>query len=184
MEVSRQSEQVQDRHQTEERPLQIPKHPQTSSTDLMRLSNDSALLARLDAARRSALLIPSAPRCCPRARGSSPPTRSASWSPKSILCYAIVLPGRKLAFPAGFWPDCYRESTARDELAGSPKEGAGRAGTWGEMRTSARSKQHTGESQGSGHGQHVTEAIWLKAAEQQLQSTFISRAPRQKHQVR
>jgi hypothetical protein len=25
------------------------------------------------------------------------------------LCYAIVLPGRKSAFRAGFWPDCYRE---------------------------------------------------------------------------
>ncbi len=27
------------------------------------------------------------------------------------LCYAIVLPGRKSAFRAGFWPDCYRAST-------------------------------------------------------------------------
>ncbi len=27
------------------------------------------------------------------------------------LCYAIVLPGRKSAFRAGFWPDCYREGT-------------------------------------------------------------------------
>ncbi len=27
------------------------------------------------------------------------------------LCYAIVLPGRKSAVRAGFWPDCYREST-------------------------------------------------------------------------
>ncbi len=27
-----------------------------------------------------------------------------------ILCYAIVFPGRKSAFRAGFWPDCYRES--------------------------------------------------------------------------
>ncbi len=27
------------------------------------------------------------------------------------LCYAIVLPGRKSAVRARFWPDCYREST-------------------------------------------------------------------------
>ncbi len=26
-------------------------------------------------------------------------------------CYAIALPGRKSVFRAGFWPDCYREST-------------------------------------------------------------------------
>ncbi len=26
------------------------------------------------------------------------------------LCYAIMLPGRKSAFQAGFWPECYRES--------------------------------------------------------------------------
>jgi hypothetical protein len=26
-------------------------------------------------------------------------------------CYAIVLRGRKSVFRAGFWPDCYREST-------------------------------------------------------------------------
>jgi hypothetical protein len=32
--------------------------------------------------------------------------------PSIILCYAIVPPGRKSAFRAGFWPDCYRESTA------------------------------------------------------------------------
>ncbi len=31
-------------------------------------------------------------------------------SQKSTLCYAIVLPGRKVAFRARFWPDCYRES--------------------------------------------------------------------------
>ncbi len=30
-----------------------------------------------------------------------------------ILCYAIVLQGRTSAFRAGFWPDCYRESTGR-----------------------------------------------------------------------
>ncbi len=29
----------------------------------------------------------------------------------SSLSYAIVLPGRKSAFRAGLWPDCYREST-------------------------------------------------------------------------
>ncbi len=27
------------------------------------------------------------------------------------LCYAIVLPGHKSAFRAGFWPDCCRENT-------------------------------------------------------------------------
>ena len=30
---------------------------------------------------------------------------------RHTLCYAIVPPGRKSAFQAGFWPDCYREST-------------------------------------------------------------------------
>ena len=30
--------------------------------------------------------------------------------------YAIMLPGRKSAFLAGFWPDCYRESTESTEL--------------------------------------------------------------------
>ncbi len=34
------------------------------------------------------------------------------------LCYAIVLPGRKSAFRAGFWPDCYRESIAIDPSGG------------------------------------------------------------------
>ncbi len=34
------------------------------------------------------------------------------------LCYAIVLPGRKWAFRAGFWPDCYRESTNIGSPAG------------------------------------------------------------------
>ena len=29
---------------------------------------------------------------------------------RSILCYQIVMPGRKSAFRAAFWPDCYRES--------------------------------------------------------------------------
>ena len=31
--------------------------------------------------------------------------------PKGSLCYAILLAGRKSAFRAGFWPDCYRERT-------------------------------------------------------------------------
>ena len=30
--------------------------------------------------------------------------------------YAIMLPGRKSAFLAGFWPDCYRESTESTEV--------------------------------------------------------------------
>ncbi len=34
------------------------------------------------------------------------------------LCYPIVLPGRKWAFRAGFWPDCYRESTEMGPPAG------------------------------------------------------------------
>jgi hypothetical protein len=29
----------------------------------------------------------------------------------SILCYAIMLPGRNSAFRDGFWPDCYRKDT-------------------------------------------------------------------------
>ena len=29
----------------------------------------------------------------------------------ATLFYAILVPGRKSAFRAGFWPDCYREST-------------------------------------------------------------------------
>ena len=40
------------------------------------------------------------------------------------LCYAVVLPGRKLAFRAGFWPDCYRESTDIGPPAG-PKPAGG-----------------------------------------------------------
>ncbi len=41
------------------------------------------------------------------------------------LCYAMVLPGRKSAFRAGFWPDCYLERTeigppAGRRLAGGP----------------------------------------------------------------
>ncbi len=34
------------------------------------------------------------------------------------LCYTIVLPGRKSAFRAGFWPDCYREKTEIGPPAG------------------------------------------------------------------
>ena len=36
----------------------------------------------------------------------------------ATLCYAIVLPGRKSAFRAGFWPECYRESTEIGPPAG------------------------------------------------------------------
>ncbi len=39
---------------------------------------------------------------------------------KCTLCYAIVLPGRKSAFRAGFWPDCYRESD-RNRPSGRPE---------------------------------------------------------------
>ena len=34
------------------------------------------------------------------------------------LCYALVFPGRKSAFRAGFWPDCYRASTEIGPPAG------------------------------------------------------------------
>ena len=37
---------------------------------------------------------------------------------ENTLCYAMVLPGRKLAFRAGFWPDCYRGSTEIGPPAG------------------------------------------------------------------
>ncbi len=37
---------------------------------------------------------------------------------RCILCYTIVLPGRKSAFRAGFWPACYRESTEMGPPAG------------------------------------------------------------------
>ncbi len=40
------------------------------------------------------------------------------------LCYALVLPGRKSAFRAGIWPDCYREITEIGSPAGlRPKSG-------------------------------------------------------------
>ncbi len=42
------------------------------------------------------------------------PTGRACWGGArrgSTLCYAMVLPGRKSDFRAGFWPDCYWEST-------------------------------------------------------------------------
>jgi hypothetical protein len=35
-----------------------------------------------------------------------------------IICYAIVLPGRKWAFRAEFGPDCYRERTEIGPPAG------------------------------------------------------------------
>ena len=37
---------------------------------------------------------------------------------RSTACYAIVLPGRRSAFRAGLWPDCYRKSTDIDPPAG------------------------------------------------------------------
>ncbi len=52
----------------------------------------------------------------------------AEWSSKSTgsvfevccftLCYAIVPPGHKSAFRAGFWPACDRESTEMGPPAG------------------------------------------------------------------
>ena len=47
------------------------------------------------------------PRLAPMIRFDPPPKKRD----ESILCHAIVLPGGKSAFRAGFWPDCYREST-------------------------------------------------------------------------
>ncbi len=35
-----------------------------------------------------------------------PPPRDANNDTLSTLCYAIVVPARKSAFRAGFWPDC------------------------------------------------------------------------------
>jgi hypothetical protein len=35
-----------------------------------------------------------------------------------VVCYAIVLPGHKSAFRAGFGPDCYREDTEIGPPAG------------------------------------------------------------------
>ena len=49
-----------------------------------------------------------------------PPTRDTTKNPSYAtprkdlnhsLCYAILLAGRKSAFRAGFWPDCYQENT-------------------------------------------------------------------------
>jgi hypothetical protein len=37
---------------------------------------------------------------------------------RTILWYAILLPGRKSAFRAGFWPDCFREGTEIGPPAG------------------------------------------------------------------
>ncbi len=42
--------------------------------------------------------------------------------PQCTLCYAIVPPGRKAAFRAGFWPDCYRERTEIGSPAGRRAE--------------------------------------------------------------
>ncbi len=50
-------------------------------------------------------------------RGFAAMTLRIWWGP-STLCYAIVLPGRKSAFRAGFWPDCYREATEIGPPAG------------------------------------------------------------------
>ena len=34
-----------------------------------------------------------------------------AWLLGGTRCYVLVLPGRRSAFRAGFWPDCYLEST-------------------------------------------------------------------------
>ena len=51
----------------------------------------------------------------------------------TTLCYAIVLPGRKSAFRAGFWQDCYLESTD----IGPP---AGRRADFGAVPVAVRPK--------------------------------------------
>ena len=43
-------------------------------------------------------------------------------SETGTLCYAIVIPGRRAAFRAGFWPDGYRESTETYPPAGRRAE--------------------------------------------------------------
>ncbi len=71
-----------------------------------------------------ALIIPALVRTCGKrlAVASSdavatmrPSGENSAWS---TLCYAILLPGRKSAFRARFWPDCDRESTEIGPLAG------------------------------------------------------------------
>ncbi len=54
---------------------------------------------------------------------SSSPLRQTKADPSYTLCYAIVLPGRKSAFRAGFWPDCYRERTEIGPPAGGRPAG-------------------------------------------------------------
>jgi hypothetical protein len=46
------------------------------------------------------------------------PPNSPPNPPKDTLRYAIMLPGRKSAFRAGFQPDCYRENTEIGPPAG------------------------------------------------------------------
>ncbi len=48
--------------------------------------------------------------------------RSSNRQTNSILCYAIVLPGRRSDLQAGFWLDCYRERTEIG-LQARPKSG-------------------------------------------------------------
>ena len=47
----------------------------------------------------------------------------AGWDPKPTLCYAIVLPGLKAVFRAGFRPDSNRESFTIGPLAGKRPAG-------------------------------------------------------------
>ncbi len=44
-------------------------------------------------------------------KGGGPRTKQKMVLSTATLCYAAMLPGRKSAFRAGFWRDCYREST-------------------------------------------------------------------------
>ena len=59
------------------------------------------------------------------------------------LCYAIVLPGRKLAFWAGFWPDCHRERTESGPAAGR-RPSAGRRADFGAFPVAVRPKIRPG----------------------------------------
>ncbi len=63
------------------------------------------------------------------------------------VCYAIMLPGWKSAFRAGFWLDCYRESTEIGSPArkrtptGPPRHPLGTEGT-AKTAPTQKSKRH------------------------------------------
>ncbi len=59
---------------------------------------------------------------------------------KCTLCYTIMIPGRKSAFRAGFWPGCHRESTEMGPPAGK----AGRRADFGSFPVAVRPKTRPG----------------------------------------